>query len=104
MDVESRFYSVLNTNYIPDQAERVLVEDIILVQESEIFQLEAIIAPILQRLNSLKTSSKAHKALISQARRLPAELVAAIFLLCYVNGKPFGGSLRSHTLCISPPA
>ncbi|TDL19133.1 hypothetical protein BD410DRAFT_679492, partial [Rickenella mellea] len=92
---------VLNSNYVPSQAERHVVERIVSVHNSEIIQLESIVASLLQRLDGLRASSKAHKALLSQARRLPAELVAEIFLLCSANA---GSSHQSFTLSISPPA
>ncbi|TDL14837.1 hypothetical protein BD410DRAFT_778625, partial [Rickenella mellea] len=105
MDVRSTFDDVLNTNYVPSQAERHVVERIVSVQDSEIVQLETIVAPILQRLDGLKASSKAHRALLSQARRVPPELVAEIFSWCCVNGGPFCGPLgETHTFCISRPA
>ncbi|KAK7001498.1 hypothetical protein R3P38DRAFT_2558913 [Favolaschia claudopus] len=78
----SPFSEYIGTNYIPTDTEIGQIGAHLVPYEMELFQLEAQIQELSAQRDRLKSYIDSHKALISQPRRLPQDIVAEIFLDC----------------------
>ena len=85
----SGFSDKVNTNYIPDEAERQEIVEYVSAANQEICELNAKIAEmkavlmqVTRTRDRLQTAANQHQALISPLRRLPPELLQVIFVWC----------------------
>ncbi|KAE9397574.1 hypothetical protein BT96DRAFT_776309, partial [Gymnopus androsaceus JB14] len=85
----SSYSSVIGTNYVPSQEDLVCLEALLaepqlqLAQlESEIARVQALLESLFRKRNSVKEYIKAHRALMSPIRRLPAETLSEILVHC----------------------
>ena len=85
----SKFFDKVNTNYIPDVAERQELSEYVSRVNLELSQLNAKITEMRTALmqvartrDRLQAAANQHQALISPLRRLPPELLQAIFVSC----------------------
>ncbi|KAJ7701444.1 hypothetical protein B0H17DRAFT_924670, partial [Mycena rosella] len=89
MFVESNFTSRLTTNYVPSDAE---VEEIrtaltapleqLSLLDERIEQMQATMDELFAERASLKAEIDQHEALISPVRRIPQDVLEAIFAAC----------------------
>ncbi|KAF9444247.1 hypothetical protein P691DRAFT_807686 [Macrolepiota fuliginosa MF-IS2] len=87
--MESLFSDKLNSNYIPNDDEVATIKELLLEPDQklhditgEIEEIKAQLGKLLQEKEDLNEQLKAHKALLSPARRLPPDVVQKIFLHC----------------------
>ena len=85
----SKFSDKVNTNYIPDVAERQEISKYVSSVNRELSQLNAKITEMRTALmqvsktrDRLQVAANQHQALISPLRRLPPELLQVIFVFC----------------------
>ncbi|KAK7001478.1 hypothetical protein R3P38DRAFT_1796538 [Favolaschia claudopus] len=78
----SPFSEYIGTNYIPTDTEIAQIGAHLVPYEMEVVQLEAQIQALSVQRDRLKSYIGSHKALISQPRRLPQDIVEEIFLDC----------------------
>ena len=85
----SKFFDKVNTNYIPDVAERQEISEYVSSVNRELSQLNAKITEMKTALmqisktrDGLQAAANQHQALISPLRRLPPELLQVIFVCC----------------------
>jgi hypothetical protein len=90
----SPYSSILDTNYVPSQAERREICRYILNEERKLTIIHAKPSQIIEHLDVLLRERKEccrnlerHKMLLSPARRMPAEILSSIFLECLPVGK-----------------
>ncbi|KAJ7850033.1 hypothetical protein B0H14DRAFT_2764498 [Mycena olivaceomarginata] len=87
--MSSPFASLLGTNYCPKDTEVVQIRDFLVDPllrlkrlDDEIAVMRKALDTITEERDTLRTYVEAHKALISPFRRLPVDIVEAIFLAC----------------------
>ena len=85
----SKFFDKVNTNYVPNMAERQEIAEYITTVNQELSDLDAKTKEIssafwqvVRTRHRLQTSASQHQALISPLRRLPPELLQSIFVCC----------------------
>ena len=85
----SKFFDKVNTNYIPNIAERQEITEYVSTVNTELSELNAQITEMRTALmrvtrtrDCLQTAANQHWALISPLRRLPPELLQVIFVWC----------------------
>ena len=85
----SKFFDKVNTNYIPNVAERQEISEYVSTVNGELSQLNAKITEMRTALmqvartrDRLQAAANQHQALISPLRRLPPELLQVIFVCC----------------------
>ncbi|KAJ8073934.1 hypothetical protein PM082_012213 [Marasmius tenuissimus] len=82
LDIETPFARVLNTNHIPSNEELDTLKNIILGPEEQIRKLDEEISRLQATRQALREFVNSHRALLSPRRRLPAEILASIFVEC----------------------
>ena len=87
--MDSPFSLVLDTNYIPTDAEARQIQNLLSQPissisrlDSEISRMQAIIKDMSLTRDKLRNYVVSHRALLSPVRRLPPEVVAEIFVHC----------------------
>ncbi|KAK6996899.1 hypothetical protein R3P38DRAFT_3068324, partial [Favolaschia claudopus] len=78
----SLFSEYIGTNYIPTDTEIAQIGAHLVPYEMELVHLEAQIQALSVQRDRLKSYIDSHKALISQPRRIPQDIVEEIFLDC----------------------
>ncbi|KAK7001464.1 hypothetical protein R3P38DRAFT_3049282 [Favolaschia claudopus] len=87
ISLESPFQRYLSTNYIPTDAEIKQIRGNILPDcEVELARLNSLIQDLTAQRDRVQDYLASHKALISQARRLPQDILGEIFLACLPTG------------------
>ncbi|KAK6996915.1 hypothetical protein R3P38DRAFT_3370723 [Favolaschia claudopus] len=87
ISLESPFQRYLSTNYIPTDAEiKQIRENILPDCEVELARLNSLIQDLTAQRDRVQDYLASHKALISQARRLPQDILGEIFLACLPTG------------------
>ncbi|KAK7001437.1 hypothetical protein R3P38DRAFT_3284283 [Favolaschia claudopus] len=79
---ESPFHAHLHTNYVPTDAEIDSIRAHLLPCEAELGRLEALIHELSCKRDRLQVYVDSHKALISQPRRVPQDVIQQIFIAC----------------------
>ncbi|KAF8197826.1 hypothetical protein K438DRAFT_1672658 [Mycena galopus ATCC 62051] len=79
---ESPFRERFNTNYVPSDVEIDLIRAHLAPHEAELVRLESLIRDLTVQRDRVKAHIDSHKALISQPRRLPQDVIEQIFLAC----------------------
>ncbi|KAJ7129083.1 hypothetical protein C8R46DRAFT_682954 [Mycena filopes] len=89
--MDSPFASVLDTNFVPSEAECGQIRDFIQPSQEEAAALTSEITRLTDLLNErtlrrdmLNKSVDSHLALVTPARRLPEDIIREIFLACIV--------------------
>lgn len=87
--MESLFSDRLNSNYVPNDDEVATIKELLVEPDQklkdisgEIEGIKAQLEKLLKEKEDLNDQLKAHKALLSPARRLPPDVVQNIFLHC----------------------
>ncbi|KAJ6571233.1 hypothetical protein B0H19DRAFT_987847 [Mycena capillaripes] len=80
--MDSPFARHLHTNYVPSDTEVKCIEEHLLPHRLELLRLERLIQDLCSQRTKILHYINVHKALISPARRLPADIVQEIFLAC----------------------
>lgn len=87
--MESLFSDKLNSNYVPSDDEVAAIKELLVEPDQklqditgEIEEVKAQLDKLLKEREDLNEQLKAHKALLSPARRLPPDVVQKIFLHC----------------------
>ncbi|KAJ7502657.1 hypothetical protein B0H11DRAFT_1989518 [Mycena galericulata] len=82
--MDSPFQSMLYTNTVPSDAEYQRIQDILAVSRKEAASVAEEIArplePLLRKRDELNKFIEAHMSLVAPARRLPPDIVCAIFI------------------------
>ncbi|KAK6977579.1 hypothetical protein R3P38DRAFT_518459 [Favolaschia claudopus] len=87
ISLASPFQRYLGTNYIPTDAEINQIHGNILPDcEVELARLNSLIQDLKAQRDKIQNYLASHKALISQARRLPQDILGEIFLACLPTG------------------
>ncbi|KAK6996907.1 hypothetical protein R3P38DRAFT_3287217 [Favolaschia claudopus] len=101
ISLESPFQRYLSTNYIPTDAEINQIRGNILPDcEAELARLNSLIQDLTARRDRVQNYLASHKALISQARRLPQDILGEIFLACLPTGGNAAMSAREAPLLL----
>ncbi|KAK6996984.1 hypothetical protein R3P38DRAFT_3370806 [Favolaschia claudopus] len=80
--MESPFAYRLGTNYVPSDEEIERIQLDLVSHREQLARLDARIRELSEQRDKFKAYIDAHKALISHARRLPGDILEAIFLAC----------------------
>ncbi|KAF7343948.1 hypothetical protein MVEN_01683600 [Mycena venus] len=80
--MQSPFRGYLNTNYIPTDAEIDHIRAHLAPHETELARLTALIHDLTVQRDQIRDYIVSHRALISQPRRLPQDVLEEIFLAC----------------------
>ncbi|KAK6977573.1 hypothetical protein R3P38DRAFT_3295148 [Favolaschia claudopus] len=87
ISLESPFQRYLSTNYIPTDTEIKQIRGNILPDcEVELARLNSLIQDLTAQRDRVQDYLASHEALISQARRLPQDILGEIFLACLPTG------------------
>ncbi|KAK7001510.1 hypothetical protein R3P38DRAFT_3049490 [Favolaschia claudopus] len=78
----SPFAEYLHTNYVPTDAEIEKILSHLLLHEAELAHLEARIQDLTEKRDRVKSYVESHRALISNPRRMPQDVLEGIFLQC----------------------
>ncbi|KAK7025917.1 hypothetical protein R3P38DRAFT_2892539 [Favolaschia claudopus] len=78
----SPFHEVLNTNYVPNDAEIELIGAHLAPHDAELSRLESIIAALAIQRDRVLNYVAPHRALTSKGRRIPQDILEQIFLAC----------------------
>ncbi|KAJ7434648.1 hypothetical protein B0H11DRAFT_1832644 [Mycena galericulata] len=85
--MDSLFQSMLYTNTVPSDAESKRIQDILASSRKEaasvaeeIVRMQNLLEPLLRKRDALNEFIDAHMSLVSPARRLPPDIVRAIFI------------------------
>ncbi|KAK6977583.1 hypothetical protein R3P38DRAFT_3123693 [Favolaschia claudopus] len=98
---ESPFQRYLGTNYIPTDAEIKQIRGNILPDcEVELARLNSLIQDLTAQRDRVQDYLASHEALISQARRLPQDVLGEIFLACLPTGGNAVMSVREAPLLL----
>ncbi|KAJ7137288.1 hypothetical protein C8R46DRAFT_1322223 [Mycena filopes] len=85
--MDSPFSDRLHTNYVPSDTEVTLIQDDLVSHSKELDRLDALIRDLTAQRDRVQNYIAAHSALITPARRLPHDVVEAIFLACLPVGR-----------------
>ncbi|KAJ7624783.1 hypothetical protein FB45DRAFT_924205 [Roridomyces roridus] len=77
--MESPFQSILHTNSIPSDDERRRIHDLLAALRTEVDQITQDIDRMQRKRDELSDFMDAHLALLSQARRMPDDIIQEIF-------------------------
>ncbi|KAJ6567478.1 hypothetical protein B0H10DRAFT_1892728 [Mycena sp. CBHHK59/15] len=80
--MDSPFARHLHTNYVPSDTEVKCIEEHLMPHRLELLRLEGLIQDLCSQRTKTLHYIYVHKALISPARRLPADIIQEIFLAC----------------------
>jgi hypothetical protein len=87
--MSSPLLHLLNTNDAPSVSEVELIQNTLLMSQSrlaslrdEISRVQSVMDDLVKEQAAVQRCFEEHKALLSPIRRLPAELLSAIFMLC----------------------
>ncbi|KAJ7623869.1 hypothetical protein DFH06DRAFT_1340191 [Mycena polygramma] len=83
---ESLFHGHLATNYVPTEDEIAQIRAHLIPYEEELARLEALIRDLTVQRGRVQDHIESHKALISQPRRMPQDVVERVFLECLPTG------------------
>ncbi|KAH6918244.1 hypothetical protein BKA70DRAFT_1175592 [Coprinopsis sp. MPI-PUGE-AT-0042] len=76
------FQSKLGTNYVPSDIEITTINNILLKVDGMAAQLEMQIEALKAKHAAVSSFAASHRALLSPIRRVPADILTTIFLLC----------------------
>ncbi|KAJ7657363.1 hypothetical protein DFH06DRAFT_1198048 [Mycena polygramma] len=85
--MDSPFSGRLHTNYVPSAAEVASIKIDLVSHSSELERLDALIQDLTTQRSRVQSYIDSHSALISPARRLPRDIVEAIFLACLPSNR-----------------
>ncbi|KAH6895029.1 hypothetical protein BKA70DRAFT_1319309, partial [Coprinopsis sp. MPI-PUGE-AT-0042] len=81
------FQAKLGTNYAPSAIEIVTINDILLKVDEMTAQLERQMEALKAKHAAVSSFAASHRALLSPIRRVPADILTTIFLLCMDSKK-----------------
>ncbi|KAH6895026.1 hypothetical protein BKA70DRAFT_1570581 [Coprinopsis sp. MPI-PUGE-AT-0042] len=76
------FQSKLGTNYVPSDIEITTINNVLLKVDGMVAQLEMQIEALKAKHAAVSSFAASHRALLSPIRRVPADILTTIFLLC----------------------
>ncbi|KAK7001328.1 hypothetical protein R3P38DRAFT_3048545 [Favolaschia claudopus] len=98
--MQSPFADHFGANYVPSDEEIERIQSDLAAHTAELSRLDEQIRELSQQRNKIQAFIDAHKALISYPRRLPRDIVEAIFLACLPTSRNAAMSAQEAPLLL----
>ncbi|KAJ7369005.1 hypothetical protein DFH08DRAFT_832934, partial [Mycena albidolilacea] len=92
LDVPPEVSALLKNNDVPPESQIPLIHDIISDGQTELDELEAILAQLIPRRNEVAERVRQHRAVLSAVRRVPPELIGDISALTLSDNDDAAGA------------